>query len=201
VTPEPESDAKKAAARDTDGSGDDSDADGSQELARAAREAAALCRSRQQTGALPHGLPPAKLQDAAAYLAESTGMDAAAAEECLLAAAEHWKDFDRWMDEAMMWTASKNETDEEAAKLRQAMEVSLAERERAAAGEKPQPLVNLSEEKLRERFVGSVVLDTVSVRRAWWGAGFACASGELGGGAAGVPLAAEEAAAYTCAPG
>jgi hypothetical protein len=41
------------------------------------------------------------------------------------------------------------------------MEASLAERERAANQERPQPLVNLSEERLRERFKGSIVLDKV----------------------------------------
>jgi hypothetical protein len=172
ATPEPEPPTRRDDAQRSDdvaaappSAGDDdegSEADEARELARAAREAAALCANpRARAAALPHGLPPSKLASAAGYLNSNTGMAAGEAGECLLAAAEHWRDWDRWMDEAMMWVANRNEDAEEAAKLRHAMSVSLAERERAATEEEQKPLVNLSEARLRDRFVGSVVLEKV----------------------------------------
>lgn len=41
------------------------------------------------------------------------------------------------------------------------MEESLAEREQCCKQEKQQPLINLSEGRLRERFKGSLVLEQV----------------------------------------
>jgi hypothetical protein len=99
---------------------EEANSDESDELRRAAQEAAALCsRPRAAAAGLPHGLPASKLQAAVAYLASNAGLEAAAAEECLLATAEHWRAWDVWMDECMMWIANKQEDEEEAAKLRE----------------------------------------------------------------------------------
>lgn len=59
----------------------------------------------------------------------------------------------------MVWLATHREDEEEAAKMRKAMEVSLeqAEQERA----KQPPLCNLSEPKLRAKFETSVLLPKV----------------------------------------
>jgi hypothetical protein len=58
-----------------------------------------------------------------------------------------------------MWLAVRAESNTEAEKMKQAMEVSLAERaaEEAAAKAAP-PLTNLSEERLRRKFTGSALL-------------------------------------------
>lgn len=58
-----------------------------------------------------------------------------------------------------MWLALQNEVQDEAAKLRKAMEVSLREREAAMAEEAAAPpLTNMSEERLRKKFPDSVTL-------------------------------------------
>jgi hypothetical protein len=59
----------------------------------------------------------------------------------------------------MMWLAVQSEVQEEASKLRVAMEVSLREREAALQAEAAaSPLTNMSEERLRKKFAESVML-------------------------------------------
>lgn len=60
----------------------------------------------------------------------------------------------------MMWLAVQSEVQDEAAKLRVAMEVSLREREAAQQAEEAAapPLTNMSEERLRKKFADSVML-------------------------------------------
>lgn len=70
----------------------------------------------------------------------------------------------RWMDEAQLWVAQAQEAAEEERKLREAMAASLADRDRAGQREAGPPLVNQSEERLRQKFQGSAVLGAV---RAW----------------------------------
>lgn len=90
--------AAAAGAANDEGSGSEGgDGDELRELALAAREAASLCKRRPDAGRLPAGLPPAKLAAAVGHVASSTGMGEAAAEECLLATAEHWQSWDRWV--------------------------------------------------------------------------------------------------------
>lgn len=58
-----------------------------------------------------------------------------------------------------MWTAIQGEVQDEAAKLKEAMEVSLREQEAARQAEAAAPpLANLSEERLRKRFPDSAML-------------------------------------------
>lgn len=59
-----------------------------------------------------------------------------------------------------MWLAVQGEVQDEAAKLKEAMEVSLREQEAARQAEEAAapPLANLSEERLRKRFQGSAML-------------------------------------------
>jgi hypothetical protein len=78
-----------------EGSDRSDDADEQQELARAAREAADLFKGKAAAGQLPHGLPPDRLAGAVAHVSQATGMGAGDAEECLLATAEHWQDWNR----------------------------------------------------------------------------------------------------------
>eukprot|EP00775_Hariotina_reticulata_P010335 gene10335-10492_t len=75
-----------------------------------------------------------------------------------------------WFNAAMIWLALRQEDQEEAGKMKQAMEESLRHiqilREKAAATDPP--LTNLSEDRLRRRFKGSAVLrhlDTVMPAR------------------------------------
>jgi hypothetical protein len=65
-----------------------------------------------------------------------------------------------WLDEAQMWLAVRAESNTEAEKMKQAMEVSLAELAAAkeAAEAAAPPLTNLSEERLRRKFSGSALL-------------------------------------------
>jgi hypothetical protein len=64
-----------------------------------------------------------------------------------------------WLDEAQLWLAVRAESNTEAEKMKQAMEVSLAELAAAkAAAETAPPLTNLSEERLRHKFGGSALL-------------------------------------------
>lgn len=64
------------------------------------------------------------------------------------------------MNEAQFWLAVQGEVQDEAVKLKQAMEVSLQEQQAVREAEEAAapPLVNLSEERLRKRFGGSPML-------------------------------------------
>jgi hypothetical protein len=65
----------------------------------------------------------------------------------------------RWINEAGMWLAIQSEVQDEAAKLKEAMEVSLREQQAAReAEEAAPPIALLSEERLRKKFPGSAVL-------------------------------------------
>lgn len=58
-----------------------------------------------------------------------------------------------------MWLAIQSEVQDEAAKLKEAMEVSLREQQAAReAEEAAPPIALLSEERLRKKFLGSAVL-------------------------------------------
>lgn len=59
-----------------------------------------------------------------------------------------------------MWLAVRQESDIEAAKMKEAMEESLREQaaKRAAEEAAAPPLTNLSEDRLRKKFAGSAVL-------------------------------------------
>lgn len=65
-----------------------------------------------------------------------------------------------WVNEALLWLAVQAETREEARKLKEAMQVSLAEQEAAlqAQAASAPALGNMSEERLRKRFAASVLL-------------------------------------------
>ena len=184
---QPEQKQQADAARADNGGGaggsDSDETDEMEELARAAREARALRRSGSAAGPsnggggggggggaaaepeLPHGLTASKLARGVAFLGETLGLPAADAEEGLVAEAEHWRDWDRWLFEAQMWLARRNEDKDEAAKEDAARAVSLLdhERELEAAAERARPIGELPEAKLRARFEGSAVLAAVSL--------------------------------------
>ncbi|KAF6262563.1 hypothetical protein COO60DRAFT_615276 [Scenedesmus sp. NREL 46B-D3] len=125
------------------------------------REAAHLFKQVAPKQVLPAGLSASTLAAAVKQLVAEMGLSKADAEEALLATAEeHCKQFAIWLDEAQMWLAVRAESNTEADKLKQAMEVSLAElaAARAAAEAEAPPLCNLSEERLRRKFNGSALL-------------------------------------------
>lgn len=69
----------------------------------------------------------------------------------------------RWYNEAGMWLAVQSEVQDEAAKLKEAMEASLREQQAAREAEAAAPpLALLSEERLRKKFQASVVLKHLS---------------------------------------
>jgi hypothetical protein len=69
----------------------------------------------------------------------------------------------RWYNEAGMWLAVQSEVQDEAAKLKEAMQVSLREQQAAREAEAAAPpLALLSEERLRKKFHASVVLKHLS---------------------------------------
>lgn len=65
----------------------------------------------------------------------------------------------RWLNQAFMWLAIQSEVQDEADKLKEAMQVSLREQEAARLAEASgPPLAKLSEERLRKKFHGSAML-------------------------------------------